>query len=93
MTEVTQKVTNLAKALAKCLHSLLIGHALQFGLLLVQNTYMVYGKKSVTHLYIHIKASSGTQGTLIWDSCSRRERKEIQIEISTPLTWARLSVD
>lgn len=28
----------LAKALAKCLHSPLIGHALQFGLLLVQNT-------------------------------------------------------
>lgn len=30
---------NLAKALAKCLHSPLIGQALQFGLLFVQKTY------------------------------------------------------
>jgi hypothetical protein len=29
---------NLANALAKCLHSPLIGHALQFGLLFVQKT-------------------------------------------------------
>lgn len=30
--------SDLAKALAKCLHSPLIGHALQFGLLFVQKT-------------------------------------------------------
>jgi hypothetical protein len=30
--------SHLAKALAKCLHSPRIGHALQFGLLLVQKT-------------------------------------------------------
>lgn len=29
---------NLVKALAKCLHSAFIGHALQFGLDFVQNT-------------------------------------------------------
>jgi len=34
----------LAKALAKCLHSPLIGHALQFGLLFVQKTCMHWFK-------------------------------------------------
>lgn len=35
---------NLAKALAKCLHSPLIGQALQFGLLFVQKTCVQINK-------------------------------------------------
>lgn len=77
----------LAKALAKCLHSLLIGHALQFGLLLVQKTCMVDGKKSFTHLYVSNKWDS-------WQILFRitYERGGIRIEISTSLYgWAWLS--
>ena len=38
MVKYERNHMNLANALAKCLHSPLIGHALQFGLLFVQNT-------------------------------------------------------
>lgn len=64
MTEGVQKVCQyLAKALAKCLHSLLIGHALQFGLFLVQKTCMVDVKKS--HSSIYYKQQVGLKAPLI----------------------------
>lgn len=60
---------NLAKALAKCLHSPLIGHALQFGLLFVQKTCIdikacgkfIYRLFACTNFLVNAIASSVKQ--------------------------------
>lgn len=44
-------IAYLAKALAKCLHSPLMGHALQFGLLFVQKTCICQTVKHIKKFF------------------------------------------
>ena len=56
---LSRACTDLANALAKCLHSPLKGHALQLGCLFVQNTCMKVERK------LHSASAKGGEKALI----------------------------